>query len=61
MRIVCCRCASASDRPLRGSTPRVRGRLSYDLVDVRRLERIIVLAIEANPAVDEPLSAISGW
>jgi hypothetical protein len=31
--------------------------LSYELVDVRRLERIIVLAIEGDPAVDEPLSA----
>jgi hypothetical protein len=31
--------------------------LAYELVDVRRLERIIVLAIEGDPAVDEPLSA----
>lgn len=31
--------------------------LSYELVDVRRLERIIVLAIDGDPAVDEPLSA----
>ena len=31
--------------------------LSYELVDVRRLERIIVLALEGNAAVDEPLSA----
>ncbi len=31
--------------------------LAYELVDVRRLERIIVLAIDGDPAVDEPLSA----
>jgi hypothetical protein len=31
--------------------------LAYELVDVRRLERIIVLAIEGDPAMDEPLSA----
>jgi hypothetical protein len=31
--------------------------LAYELVDVRRLERIIVLAIEGDPTVDEPLSA----
>jgi hypothetical protein len=31
--------------------------LAYELVDVRRLERIIVLGIEGDPAVDEPLSA----
>ena len=31
--------------------------LAFELVDVRRLERIMVLAIEGDPAVDEPLSA----
>ena len=31
--------------------------LSYELVNVRRLERIIVLAIEGDPELDEPLSA----
>lgn len=31
--------------------------LAYELVDVRRLERIIMLAIEGDAAVDEPLSA----
>jgi hypothetical protein len=31
--------------------------LAYELVDVRRLERLIVLAIDGDPVVDEPLSA----
>jgi hypothetical protein len=31
--------------------------LSYELVDVRRLERIIVLALEGDISVDTPLSA----
>jgi hypothetical protein len=34
--------------------------LSYELVDVRRPERIIVLAIEGDLAVDELLSPIGG-
>ena len=31
--------------------------LAYELVDVCRLERIVVLAIEGDPAINEPLCA----